>query len=70
MPLYEYICDDCKEVFEELTGMSETENGPVCPACGSEKTRRQFSTFAARIGAGSSRTSSVTGGCGGGGGFT
>jgi putative FmdB family regulatory protein len=41
MPVYEFECEDCANRFEELTG-AKTRN-LVCPACGSERTRRLLS---------------------------
>jgi putative FmdB family regulatory protein len=39
MPLLKYICEDCKNVFEELTS---PDNKPVCPACASKNTKRFY----------------------------
>jgi len=41
MPVYEFECDECANRFEELTG-AQTRS-LVCPACGSEQTRRLLS---------------------------
>jgi len=38
MPIYEYVCNDCNEVFESLQTM-EMRNAPVyepCPKCKKE----------------------------------
>ena len=38
MPIYEYVCNDCTEVFESLQSM-ELRNAPVyepCPKCNKE----------------------------------
>jgi len=47
MPLYEYRCKSCQKVVEHLVmgGFSDLE-GKVfpCPACGSRKTEKLFST--------------------------
>ena len=46
MPLFEYECDDCGHVttFLEAAG----KGGPhACEECGSKKTKKAFSTFAA-----------------------
>ena len=46
MPIYEYRCLDCGEVFSHLvltfTGASTQK---PCPACGGEQARRLMSTF-------------------------
>jgi putative FmdB family regulatory protein len=47
MPIYEFICEDCFEEFEELVGFSQTEIELNCPACGSELIRKKISSFAA-----------------------
>ena len=57
MPLYEYICRDCGQPFEKMVRMSELDQAPVCPTCGSADTRKQISTFATR---GVSTNSSVS----------
>jgi len=39
MPVYEYTCPNCRNVFEEWLKISEsTENAP-CPKCGSQARR-------------------------------
>lgn len=41
MPIYEFECEECAAVFEELVAASA---GAVpCPECGSERTRRLMS---------------------------
>ena len=45
MPIYEFQCNDCKNVFEMLTlGMREKADA-VCPKCKSRKTSRMMSSF-------------------------
>ncbi len=44
MPLFEYVCIDCGEKFEELVMSSSASVN--CPKCGSKNTTKQFSTFA------------------------
>lgn len=41
MPIYEFECEDCGARFEELVAAGATA---ACPACGSERTRRLYST--------------------------
>lgn len=41
MPIYEFECEGCGARFEELVGAEATA---PCPACGSERTRRLYST--------------------------
>ena len=33
MPLYEYECEKCHEVFDELRSVSEREEPIACPTC-------------------------------------
>jgi putative FmdB family regulatory protein len=46
MPIYEYVCDDCKARFERLVLTRSEEI--ACPKCTSRRYTLQFSTFAAR----------------------
>jgi putative FmdB family regulatory protein len=41
MPIYEFECESCGARFEELVA---ADAAMVCPACGSERTRRLLST--------------------------
>jgi putative FmdB family regulatory protein len=43
MPIYEFECEACGARFEELVA---TGAAVACPECGSERTRRLFSTVA------------------------
>jgi len=45
MPLYEYKCQDCGQLFEILQRASEDNSSLQCPSCGSSKLRREFSVF-------------------------
>ena len=51
MPIYEYRCLDCGEVFSQLVLTSTNASGqrpypaPPCQICGSEQTRRLMSSF-------------------------
>ena len=72
MPIYEYICDNCKTPFEKLVFNKQQEIS--CPKCSSKKATIQLSVFATHNGSGSSTPSSFSGGgasgggcCGGGG---
>jgi putative FmdB family regulatory protein len=40
MPIYDFECEECGALFEEL--MAATDSA-ACPACGSERTRRLYS---------------------------
>jgi putative FmdB family regulatory protein len=44
MPVYEYVCMQCEEHFEELVGMTAPD--PACPRCHADRVVKQFSVFA------------------------
>jgi len=46
MPIYEYLCLACGNLFEKLQ-KSSAEEVPSCPACGATEVRRELSSFAA-----------------------
>ncbi len=65
MPLYEFQCRKCGHGFEELLSMAEVDLAkPKCPACGSRRVEKGFSSFA------TGAASTGGGSCGGSGGFT
>ncbi|OGV34947.1 MAG: hypothetical protein A2020_13275 [Lentisphaerae bacterium GWF2_45_14] len=47
MPIYEYRCGKCGGEFETLV-KSSSEKAP-CPNCGSAKTEKKLSVFAASV---------------------
>ncbi len=48
MPVYEFECRKCKQIFEIVVTMAEVALKKVtCPICTSEDVQRQFSPFAA-----------------------
>ncbi|HVA16832.1 MAG TPA: FmdB family zinc ribbon protein [Candidatus Dormibacteraeota bacterium] len=58
MPIYEYVCDECKARYERIV---TTKNAaPECPKCGSGRPTIQFSTFAAHTGNGASSSSNTS----------
>lgn len=73
MPMYDYRCKNCDEVFEELVFTSETPDEEIkCPNCGQNQSERLLSAPMISTG-GSSKgapTSSRSGGCGHSGGFS
>jgi len=44
VPLYEYKCGKCGEIFEELVSLSSPTE-IVCPKCGSKESERVLSAF-------------------------
>jgi putative FmdB family regulatory protein len=61
MPLFEFICEECGAVFEELVRSASTISGVICPDCQSEQVKKKISTFASKVsGSGSSFASSTS----------
>ncbi len=46
MPLYEYYCDNCENLFEALGSVSSSDQPKVCPTCGEASDRIMPTTFA------------------------
>jgi putative FmdB family regulatory protein len=51
MPIYEYLCQRCRNRFSLLRPMRESEAPATCPECGSTETKRLPSVIATRNGA-------------------
>ena len=69
MPIFEYICKDCKHSFEKLVMGSAK---PECPSCHGKQLAQKFSVFSAsvnspRIAESGRNVGSSMGGCCGGG---
>jgi putative FmdB family regulatory protein len=45
MPIYEYRCQDCGEPFERFVRSMTAQVKANCPKCGSDKTKKGWSTF-------------------------
>jgi putative FmdB family regulatory protein len=45
MPLYEYICLDCRSTFDVLRSMSDADAPIACQDCQGENTSRMLSLF-------------------------
>lgn len=61
MPIFEYICRDCKKPFEALLYGAQQA---ACPHCQGTNLEQQLSVFAARSSAGSAPRASNGGACG------
>ncbi len=46
MPIFEYQCLECQEVFETLQLSRESSEDTQCPGCGSERTGKLVSACA------------------------
>jgi len=58
MPMFDFRCQDCGHVFEEL--VSNSAAPPPCPKCESTKTLRMLSKFSVKTGGGGGSTSSYS----------
>ena len=47
MPIYEFKCNACNHVFEELVPLNTSGEAQKCPKCGHVGARRLVSAFAA-----------------------
>ena len=59
MPIYEYRCAACGEVFARIQSITKSADPVQCPKCNSGETERILSTFAA--GSSSSEPASYSG---------
>jgi len=72
MPMYDFSCQNCRTIFEEL--LVKDEDAAVCPKCGSGTTVRMLSApsplktgaFPFKPGPAHPMASRMAGGCGGG----
>lgn len=48
MPIYEYICSKCSEMFSVLK-LSTSDEKTRCPACGSEDVVKRMSSFSCTL---------------------
>ncbi len=44
MPIYEYVCLDCKKKFSEVRPISAYKKAVKCPKCNSQHVERRWST--------------------------
>lgn len=51
MPIYEYVCWECRSKFEKL--VARWGDAACCPGCGSGSVEKQLSTFAVASGSAS-----------------
>jgi putative FmdB family regulatory protein len=45
MPIYEYSCGKCKNIFSLLQSIGSSEKDTTCPKCGSNEVKKKFSLF-------------------------
>lgn len=71
MPIYEYRCDECRNLFELLTTSTTTTETVTCPKCGSNRVKKAISASSFRINSGGSAIpSGALSGCSSKGGFS
>jgi putative FmdB family regulatory protein len=46
MPLFEFVCNDCDNTFEDLIRSFDLIEDVICPFCGNNSARKKISTFA------------------------
>jgi putative FmdB family regulatory protein len=54
MPIYEYRCRKCGELFEKIQRVDEGGESLECPYCGGQKPEKVFSSFSSLRGSESS----------------
>jgi len=54
MPVYTYVCKDCKEKFDLILGVTEEKTQLRCAKCASINIEKIFSAFSVGNGGGSS----------------
>ena len=62
MPIYEYLCTACGELFSKLQKMGVAEGEVACPTCGSQEVKRQISGCSIGGGGTSAPACSIGGG--------
>jgi putative FmdB family regulatory protein len=48
MPLYEFVCKECKQPFEKLVRSAGLISTVTCPNCGSPDVQKELSVFATK----------------------
>ncbi len=66
MPIFEYKCSECGQVSEFLE-LGKPKGAHACKGCGSPKTEKVFSTFAAQSNAAKPAGCAKAGSCSSGG---
>lgn len=68
MPIYEYFCNNCNEIFSLFQWNSSPKRDIGCPKCGSKDIQKKFSSFSCSfsVDSGSSSSSPSSGFSGGG----
>ncbi|TKB23810.1 zinc ribbon domain-containing protein [Desulfopila sp. IMCC35006] len=70
MPIYEYRCNDCANIFEVLTTSRQSSKPVQCSKCQSNNVTKVLSAGSFRLGSGTSLASAPAPGCGAKSGFS
>lgn len=49
MPIYEYRCRECGEIFESFRAINASDEEVVCPRCGAKKPNRRLSSVYGKL---------------------
>lgn len=52
MPVYEFLCRDCDNRYDDLVGMNESLDDQQCPGCTSADVVKLYSPFRAKVSSG------------------
>ena len=63
MPIYEYKCKKCSNIFEAFQSIGADGEKLECPKCGAPKPEKLFSAFASSDGSSFGSGGSSSGGC-------
>jgi len=63
MPIYEYRCNECKNLFEVITTSITSTDNVVCSKCKSPNIRKTISAGSYRLSKGSSIPAGALSGC-------
>lgn len=62
MPIYEYRCRRCGEIFEKIQKVGDEGDSLKCPYCGGRKPEKVLSSFSSSKGSESASSCGPTGG--------
>lgn len=65
MPIYEYCCEKCNEIFSVFQSINAGGNDTRCPKCDSNNVKKKVSSFSCCSVSGGSSSFSPSGGFGG-----
>jgi putative FmdB family regulatory protein len=53
MPIFEFLCEECGQTFEELVRSASAIDEVICPGCQSTHVKKKLSMFASKVSGGS-----------------